>query len=193
MTANMEELHFPVAGNLIVGAICFEFHDTPSTNRNQSRKQSASESIHQNKQQQYSSNRSINSTVRKSSTRKHSARVKISGGKSLSRSQKANSTSVDKQSTIELKHMGVDYSYDEDAREVLKNRTSNTQNTGIKYRLISHAIQCAHHVFGKHPIVFAGKDKNIKKALSQCHFQQKASSGFCLSSNKKCKVLAYGD
>lgn len=196
MTANMEELHVPIAGNLIVGALCFEFHEEPATNRQQSRKQSASNisrpNSHSTTHVRVGSKRKAHSTQRHSSTRKHSRSIKTSGGKSHSRSQKTNSKPVHKQPTIELKHMGVDYSYDEDAREVFNDRTSKKQHTGIKYRLVRHALRCAQHMFGQYPIVFAGKDKNTKKTLTKCHFQQKASTNFNLSSNKQRKVLVYG-
>ena len=194
MTANMEELHVPIAGNIIVGAVCFEFHEAPLTNRQQSRKHIASDTIHLTEQQRHGSGskKTTNSTLRKSSTRPHSRRVKPSGGKHFSRSRKVHSTQIQERPTIEIKHMGVDYAFDEDAREVYKDRTSK-KRTGIKHRLIRHAIRCAQHVFGDHPIVFAGKDKNTKKALVQCHFQQKTSSGFILSSNKHRKVLVYGN
>ena len=195
MTANMEELHIPVAGNLIVGAVCFQFHDASATHRQPSRKQSASNRTRPNSHAttpvRVGSKRKTPSTQRQSSTRKQSQRLKPSGGTSHAHSRKTNS--VPKQSTIELKHMGVDYSYDEDAREVFNDRTSKKQHTGIKYRLIRHALQCAKHVFGEHPIVFAGKDRQTKKALTRCHFQQKASTNFSLSSNKHHKVLVYGD
>lgn len=153
-TATPEEARLPVPGDLVVGGVLFRLHryDTRVESRT-----SAKGTRRQTKQGQKKANAPRRSIA---SRRASSAAI--------------NATMLNRPTSIELKAFAVDYAFDEDARG--NKGLPDTVHDGIKYRLLTAAVQRARAMYGDHDIVYVGTNTATRAALQTFGFNAASST-----------------
>ena len=94
-------------------------------------------------------------------------------------SRRASSTAsaagmTNRPTSIELRALAVDYTFDEDARGLTG--SPNASHDGIKYRLLAAAVQRARAVYGDHDIVYVGTNPATRAALRTFGFKAVTAS-----------------
>ena len=153
-TATSEEARVPVAGDVIVGGVLFRLH---RFHNRVTRKQRTLRRV---------------TTVRKSTRGSSSSKTDPSASRRAS-SAASNAHMANRPTGIELKELAVDYAFDEDARE--HTGSPDTVHDGIKYRLLTAAVQRARAVYGDHDIVYVGTDAATRATLQTFGFQNASS------------------
>lgn len=105
---------------------------------------------------------------------KKKTRRRSSSSATATSSRRASSTAsaagmTNRPTSIELRALAVDYTFDEDARGLTG--SPNASHDGIKYRLLAAAVQRARAVYGDHDIVYVGTNRTTRTALRTFGFK----------------------